>query len=129
MRPQLETIPAEEFAVAAIRAVMITMSPLFRELVAELIAGHADLDVVGELDTRNELGEQLRSLAPDLIFIGLRREEGDEIGLSLARLLPNAKVIAFSSDGRHAFVHHMQPQPTVLIDVSPQMLIDAILGS
>ena len=65
---------------------------------------------------------------PDLVLIGLGRLEGDEIGLSLVRLLPNAKVIAFSSDGRNAFTHRMQPQRTALLDVSPQMLIDAISG-
>ena len=127
MRPQLEMIPAEELAVAAIRTVMITMSPLFRELVRELIAGHADLDVVGALDTRDELREQLRPLAPDVIFIGLGPNEGDEIGSSLVRFLPNTKVIAFSSDMRHAFVHSMQ-RHTVLPDVSPRLLIDAVLG-
>jgi len=108
---------------------MITMPLIFRDLITELMAGHRSLDLVGRLDTREGLEERLPPLAPDLILIGLRREEGDEIGLSLVSLLPNAKVIAFSSDGRHAFVHHMQPQRTVLSDVSPQMLIDAILGS
>jgi DNA-binding NarL/FixJ family response regulator len=127
MRPQLETIPAEELALAAIRTVMITMSPLFCDLVRELIARRADLDVVGELDTRDGLEEQLRAVAPDLIFIGLRRDEGDEIGLSIVRLLPNAKVIAFSSDMRNAFVHRMQPQRIALSDVSPQVLIETIL--
>lgn len=113
---------------AAIRTVMITMAPIFRDLVTELMAGHVNLDVVWELDTRDGHEEQLRALAPDLILIGLRRDEGDETGLSLVQLFPNAKVIAFSSDGRHAFVHRMQPQRIALIDVSPQALIDTILG-
>jgi DNA-binding NarL/FixJ family response regulator len=129
MSPQLETVPAEELAVAAIRTVMVTLSPIFRELIKELTAGHVNLDVVGEIDSRDRLEEQLQALAPDLVFIGLRRDESDEIGLSLVRVLPNAKVSAFSSDGRHVFVHRMQPQRIPLLDVSPQMLIDAILGS
>jgi len=104
------------------------MSPLFRDLIVELMAGHVDLDVVGELDTRDGLEQHLRSLAPTLVLVGLGRNEGDEIGLSLVRLLPNAKVIAFSSDGRNAFVHRMQPQRTELLEDSPQMLIDAVLG-
>jgi DNA-binding NarL/FixJ family response regulator len=115
--------------VAAIRTVMITMSPMLRDLVTELMAEHVNLDLVGELDSRDGLEEQLQALVPDLILIGLGRGEADEIGLSLVRILPNAKVIAFSSDVRHAFFHRMQPQRTVLLDVSPQMLIDTILGS
>jgi DNA-binding NarL/FixJ family response regulator len=115
--------------VAAVRTVMITMAPIFRGLVAELMVGHRTLDVVGELNTRDELEEKLRALAPDLILIGLGRNEADEIGLVLVRLLPNGKVIAFSSDARQAFIYSMQPRRTVLLDVSPQMLIDAIMGS
>jgi DNA-binding NarL/FixJ family response regulator len=114
--------------VAAIRTVTVTMAPIFRDLLTELIAGHVNLEVVGELDTCDGLEEQLRALAPDLILIGLRRDEGDEVGPSLVQTFPNAKVIAFSSDGRHAFVHRMQPQRIALIDVSSQLLIDAILG-
>jgi DNA-binding NarL/FixJ family response regulator len=123
----LQTIPAVEVAVAAIRTVMITMPPIFRDLITELISGHRNLNVVADLDNRDGLEQRLPALAPDLVLIGLGRNEGDEIAFSLVRLLPNAKVIAFSSDGRHAFVHRMQPQRTVLLDVSPQMLIDAIL--
>ncbi len=114
---------------AAIRTVMITMTPIFRDLITELVTRRRRLKVVAELDGRQGLEERLRPLAPDLILIGLTRNEGDEIGLSLVRLFPNAKVIAFSGDGRHAFVHQMQPQRSVLLDVSPQMLIDAILLS
>src|SRR5262249_30668507 len=83
--------------VPAIRTVMVTMSPMFRNLVTELMIRHRCLNVVAELDTREGLQERLRSLAPDLILIGLRRNEGDEIGLSLLHNRPNAKVIAFSS--------------------------------
>lgn len=112
----------------AIRTVIITMPPIFRDLITELMAGLRPLNLVAELDSRHGVEEWLPPLAPDLILIGLDRNESDEIGLSLVRLLPNAKVIAFSSDGRHAFVHQMQPQRMPLLDVSPQTLIDAILG-
>jgi DNA-binding NarL/FixJ family response regulator len=104
------------------------MSPMFRDLITGLMVGQRSLDVVDELDTRDGLEEKLTAIAPDLILIGLGKKEADDVGLLLARLLPNAKVIAFSSDGRRAFVHRMQPQRTVLLDVSPQMIIDAILG-
>jgi hypothetical protein len=115
--------------VVAIRTVMITTSPIFRDLVTELMVGHRTLDVVGEFDTSDGIEEQLQQLAPDLILIKLRRNEGDEIGLELARLLPSAKVIAFSNDARDAFVYRMPLQRTSLLDVSPKMLIDAIIES
>jgi DNA-binding NarL/FixJ family response regulator len=126
---KLANLSAGSSLVPAIRTVVVTMSPIFRNLVTELMIRHRCLNVVAELDTREGLEERLRSLAPNLILIGLHRNEGDEIGLSLLHNLLNAKVIAFSSDARHAFVQRMQPQCTVLRDVSPQMLIDAILAS
>jgi len=116
--------------VTPIRTVTVTMSPMLRDLVVGLVAGQASLNVVRELATRDGLEEQLQSLSPELILIGLGRNEGDEIrGDSLIRLLPNAKVIAFASDGRSAFVHRMRAQRTALHDVSSQMLIDAIMES
>jgi DNA-binding NarL/FixJ family response regulator len=113
--------------VTAIRTVTVTMPPLFRDLIAQLMAGHRSLNVVAELGDREVAEDRLRSLAPELVFVGLERNEGDEIGLLLARRLPDAKVIAFTSDGRDAFVHRVQPQRTILRDFSPQMLIDVIL--
>jgi DNA-binding NarL/FixJ family response regulator len=112
-----------------IRTVMITMSPIFRDLITELMVGHGTLDVVGEFDTPGGLDEQLQQLAPDLILIKLHRNDGDEIGLELAKTLPSVKVIAFSSDAHDAFVYRRLPQRTVLLDVSPRILIDAIIGS
>jgi DNA-binding NarL/FixJ family response regulator len=115
--------------VPPIRTVMITMSPILRDLITELIARHRPLNVVAELDSRQGFEEPLRSLTPALVLIGLARNEGDEIGLSLVRLLPKTKVIAFSRDGHNAFVYQMLPQRTLLVDVSPQMLVDTILQS
>jgi len=120
-------ILTQEIAVAAIRTVTLTMSPLLRDLIIKLVAGRVDLDVVEELDTRDGLEERLWGADPDLILIGLRRNEADEIGVSFVRLLPNAKVIAFSHDGRHAFVYRMHSQRTELLDVSAQTLVDTIL--
>ena len=113
---------------AAIRTVTVTMTSIFRGLVTELIAGHGNLDLVGTIDSRDRLEEQLQLLSPDLILVGLGRNEGDEVGLSLVRLLPNARVIALSSDGRDAFVYQMRAQRMALRNVSAQSLIDITLS-
>lgn len=112
---------------AAIRTLIVTMSSMLRDIVVTLLAGHTTLDVVATLDSRDRLEERLRAIAPDVILIGLGRNEGDEIGRTLATLVPTAKVIACSSDGRRAFVH-MNTRCTALLDVSAKMLIEAILG-
>jgi DNA-binding NarL/FixJ family response regulator len=112
-----------------IRTVMIAMPPIFRDILTELMVGQGTLDVVGEFDTHDGLKDQLQQLAPDIILIKLRRSEGDEIGLGLAKIIPSAKVIAFSSDARDAFVYRMPRRRTALLDVSPRTLIDAIIRS
>lgn len=104
------------------------MPPLFRDLVTALIAAHSNVDVVAELDNRNAIEQRLQSLAPELVLIGLGSGEGDEIGPALAGSVPNARVIAFSSDKRHAFVHQLHRERRILLDISPQQLIDAALG-
>jgi DNA-binding NarL/FixJ family response regulator len=105
------------------------MPPLFRDLVTALIAAYSSVDMVAELDSRNAIEQRLQSLAPELVLIGLGCGEGDEIGPALARSAPNARVIAFSSDNRHAFVHQLHRQRRILLDISPRQLIDVALGS
>lgn len=92
------------------------------------MTGHVVLDVLARLDTRDFLDERLQTINPDLILVGLRPGEADEIGGPLLSLLPAARVIAFSSDARHAYVHEMRAHHVMLNDVSPPALIEAIRG-
>jgi DNA-binding NarL/FixJ family response regulator len=93
-----------------------------------MIARRGTIEVVGEFDTPDELADRLQRLAPDLVLITLRSDEGDDIGSELATLLPRARIVAFSSDARDAFLYRAPLQRTALLDISPQTLIDAITG-
>ena len=112
----------------SIRTVTITMSPLFRDLVTGLIAAHCNIDLVAGIDDRTAIEQRLHALAAELVLIGLGEGEGDEVGPVLAGSMPNARVIAFTSDIRHAFVHQLHRPRRVLLDISSQQLIDAALG-
>jgi DNA-binding NarL/FixJ family response regulator len=114
--------------VNSIRTVTITMAPLFRDLVTVLLAGHCSIDLVAEIDNRIAIEQRLQALAPELVLIGLGAGEGDEIGSTLAGSVPGARLIAFSSDNRHAFVHQLHRPRSVLLDFSSQQLVDAALG-
>jgi DNA-binding NarL/FixJ family response regulator len=114
--------------VTSIRTVTITMSPLLRDLVTELIAAHCNIDLVAEIDSRATIEQELQALAPELVLVGLGEGEGDEIGAELAGSVSKATVIAFSSDNRHAFVHQKNRPRRVLVDMSPRQLVDAALG-
>ena len=112
----------------AIRTVTVTMAPLFCDLVTGLLAAHCNIHLVAKIDNRAAIEQRLQSLAPELVLIGLGDGESDEIASALAGSVPNARVIAFSSDNRHAFVHQLERPRRVLLDISPRQLVDAALG-
>jgi DNA-binding NarL/FixJ family response regulator len=121
-------IPRQARPVANIRTVLTTISPLFSDILEQLIGGHVDLDIVAKIDTRDRLEEGLRAIGPDLVLIGLYHGEADEIAHSLLAAAQLPKVIAFSTDGRHAYVHERPAHRTALIDVTPDGLVKAISG-
>jgi hypothetical protein len=102
---------------------MVTIPPLFGDIIRQVLAGHVAIEIVAEIGCRNRLRERLRALQPELVLIGLRRGEADTIGLSVLATLPRAKVIAFSSDARNAFVHEVRPHRTELQDCSMGSLL------
>jgi DNA-binding NarL/FixJ family response regulator len=120
--------PRKARPVANIRTVLTTISPLFSDILEQLIGGHVDLDIVAKTDTRDRLEERLRAIGPDLVLIGLYHGEADEIAHSLLAAAPLAKVIAFSTDGRHAYVYERHAHRTALIDFTPDGLVKAISG-
>lgn len=112
-----------------IRTVFVTISPLLGDIIKTSLTDHFTLDVVARLANRAEIEKQLPLFSPDLIVIGLRDGETDTIGGTLLALVPLAKVVALSNDGRNAYVHEMRAHRLALTDVSPRALIDAILGA
>jgi chemotaxis response regulator CheB len=114
---------------ARIRTVVVTMSRMLSDIITALVTDHAALDLVAEFDNRADAENRLSAIAPDLILIGLRDGEPDGIGRTLLALVPSAKVIAFSSDGRNGYLHEMRALRVEITDISPQGLIDAILGA
>ena len=104
------------------RAVMVTIPPLFADLIRQVLAGHVAIEIVAEIRSRNRLEARLRALQPELVLIGLRAGEDDTIGQSILGALPRAKVIAFSSDAGTAYVHEVRPHRTELQNISMEAL-------
>lgn len=98
------------------------------DLIRRLADGHVMLDMVAELEDRDEFEQKLTSARPDLVLIGLRGDESDEVVVPVLTCLPAAKFIVFSSDGRQASGYELQLQRTKLADLSPQGLINFISG-
>jgi DNA-binding NarL/FixJ family response regulator len=111
-----------------LRTVTAAITPLLGDIISQVVAERAPIDIVARLDSRNQLAPRLRTLAPDLVLIGLREEESGAIALSLHDAAPRAKVIALSHDGHHAYLLAPRRHRATLIDLSPEALIEAIRG-
>jgi DNA-binding NarL/FixJ family response regulator len=119
----------EDNPVDQIRTAMVTITPIISDIIETMLSARASLNVLAHFNDREEIAERLVAVSPDLVLIGLQHEETDDIARALLMLIPVAKVVAISSDGRNAYVHEMRAHRRALADVSPRTLINAILGT
>ena len=111
------------------RAVFVTMPALLSEIIIEAALERVRLEVVGEFAARDRLAEQLPVLAPDLVLIGLGAGETDAIGSVVLALVPAAKVLLLSQDGRRASIFATAAPRAVLEGFSLKNLLAALAGS
>ena len=112
---------------SGIRVVTVTMSRLLSDLVMTLIADHVAVTLVARLDRRAGIETRLSALAPDLVLIGLRMGELDDIAAQILGLVPGARVVALSSDGRDAFVHDGRIGRVAFLNARSSALADILL--
>ena len=105
------------------RVAIVTIPPLFGDILRQILAGQAAIEIVAQIDRRSRLRQRLRAARPDFILVGLRRGETDAVALSILTALPNAKVVAFSTDFHRVWIHQMQPHRTEMHDFSLDAMI------
>jgi len=72
---------------------------LVRDLLAALLAGQPDLEVVGELYDEKDLVPAVEALAPDVLVVGL--DESDQVPAICATLLvkrPDLKILGVAAE-------------------------------
>jgi two-component system LytT family response regulator len=69
--------------VSAIRTLVVDDEPLSRRALRQLLARHADVEIVGECEDGLEARDALRALEPDVVFLDIRMPELS--GLDVAR--------------------------------------------
>lgn len=111
-----------------IRTVFLALSPIVRDIILRILPRSVDLEVVADFETQSPPKGILKDLDPDVIIIGLLAGEIDSSASLLLSVVPRAKVIALSSEGRNAFIHEMRPHRSVIKDISPHALVSAISG-
>jgi DNA-binding NarL/FixJ family response regulator len=114
--------------VVPLRTLAVTISPLFCDIVTQSLTRRVPLEIIEQMKTRAGLEHGVVALAPDIILIGLVDNEDSAFALSLARLSPQATVVAFSSDLRRVHACREGCRPMLLVDASPDSLADAIMS-
>lgn len=109
------------------RVVFVTIPPLLSELIIEAAREQVPLNLIAQFDERDALAAQLPVLAPDIVLIGLRRGEVDDIGASVLKLTPTAKVLVLSNDCRDIYLHEVRR--TVLRNFSLATLLAELADS
>lgn len=108
------------------RAIIVTLPSLLRDIITTLAEASLPLSIVANLNLRGDIAAALELWAPDLVVVGLRAGETDDIGRDILSRIPTARVIAISHGGRNAYVHEMCTCRRVLLDVSAEALAAAI---
>jgi DNA-binding NarL/FixJ family response regulator len=96
---------------------------MLRDLIKRLALGRVELDVVAEFKSRRALGPNLGKIRPDLVIIGLRANENEEVIRELLAAIPTAKFIAFSGDGRSTRGFELRLRDTDLGGAPPEELV------
>ena len=99
---------------------------MLRQIVLDAVAEHADLQVVEERLSREGLLRAARKQAADVVILNAR--EADDMTLCNELLLasPTMCVLVLSSTGQALTIYELLPRRTVLADVSPRSLMDAV---
>jgi DNA-binding NarL/FixJ family response regulator len=115
-------------AVPAIRTLLIGMSPIFSDIVVQIITHRVSLEIIAEVPQHEGLQTHFKGVTPHLVLCGLGSDEREQdVGSKLLETFPGAKVIVFSCNRRHAYLYQMRPVRAALLDLSPKILIQAIL--
>lgn len=111
---------------SSIRILLVGMPLMLRDIVKGILAAEPRVRIVGELDDGGSVVDQARVEA-DLAILGLRDSELPEIGVRLLTANPGTRLLGISSDGRKGFIYELRPHAIPLGELSPRVLVNAIL--
>ena len=110
---------------ATLRTLVVTLAPLLRELVTNVLPPQISVEVIEVFASRDRVAERLRDLAPDLIIVGLLDAETDAVALPLLAAWPMARVLVLALNGEHAWLH--EPGRSIaLLNLSAHGLREAL---
>jgi hypothetical protein len=115
-------------AVVGLRTLMVTVSPLLGEMTLAVLLPYLPMEIIGILETRQDIATMLLQAAPDLLLLGLFENEREAIAGSLLLIVPSIKILALASDGRQAWLFETGQPPLALPDLSLPALVSAVVS-
>jgi hypothetical protein len=117
-----------EHTLRGIRIIVVGMSPLLGEIVAQTLARKWRIESITRLELSPGLAEHLSGMVADLVVAERVSGASNAITADLLTIRPDISLLELSADGRMAWFYRTGSPMAVLIDFSPQELID-MLGS
>jgi hypothetical protein len=113
--------------VAGLRTFIVTVSPLLSEMTLAVLLPYLPLEIIGILETRQDIATVLAHAAPDLLLLGLLENERETFAGSLLLMWPSMKVLALAANGQRAWLLETDQPPLALPDLSVPALISALV--
>jgi len=118
--------------VKAVRVVLDAMQPMLMAIVKDVIASDSSAEIVAEDVAADQLSGVVRAFRPDVLVLG-----GAEAAMAgsdrLIQLLRGSsaplRIVALSNGSRGAVLHELRPHLTVIDQLSPRALLNAIVGA
>jgi DNA-binding NarL/FixJ family response regulator len=102
------------------------MPRMLHEIVEAMVSSQPDMIVTVPVRGRESVAAAARRVRADIVILGESHQETGRTPWRLLREDPRLKVLTISTDGHRATRHEMRPHQTVIDDISPESLIDAI---
>jgi DNA-binding NarL/FixJ family response regulator len=99
------------------------------DIVRTTLESQPDIEVVGETEGLERLQDAARRSYPDLVIVADPDNRLPDPCLHLMYDHARLRVLVITPDGRSASLHRLLPTRSVIRDISPQGLLDAIRGT
>ena len=108
------------------RIVLGTMPQMLREILREVLGDEPDMTVVREVQSDEDLLSAVVREEPDVVVVESAAGDLGVVGARVLRDRPAASVVGLTPDGRWAAIYQLRPLRTVVREVSPAGLREAI---
>ncbi len=109
-----------------IRILLLNMRGVLGDVIRAVLRTCEDVTVVGESLDVTDVRAQVDRTSADVLVCALGDTAATEVANELFARHRRVKVIAVRDDGRRAVLWELQPQRSVLGDLSPALLVDAV---